>query len=282
MPFQNTKSGKLYYEERGLGGPSIFLIHGGFCDHSDWYYQIQALAPTHRTIAVDLPGHGRSVVRGAELYTIESFAKDIVLLIQTLEAGPAVLVGHSFGCRVILEVNLQASEEVAAIILVDGSRVETSGRDQPGHSLAQWIDREGTKPTLQQLFEGMFIDEADDKFRETVLARLAAFPDNVARSLQSSSMAWDALKAEKALESVKVPTLVIQSTNLLPGGRRTSFSARVNHSSWLDLVGLSIPGRQEKIIRGAGHFCMVEAPTEVNGAISNFLRRAPSDSSRAH
>ena len=52
---------KVFYRTAGTGSP-IVLLHGGGSDHSgfSWKYTVNALAESHRVIALDLPGYGKS------------------------------------------------------------------------------------------------------------------------------------------------------------------------------------------------------------------------------
>jgi pimeloyl-ACP methyl ester carboxylesterase len=45
---------------------------------------------------------------------------DVAEVMQALAPPPAVLVGHSMGCRVVVEAVMQATDRVAGVVLVDG------------------------------------------------------------------------------------------------------------------------------------------------------------------
>ena len=44
----------------GEGRPPVVFVHGFACGHTDWDAQVAHLSPRHRTVAVDLRGHGAS------------------------------------------------------------------------------------------------------------------------------------------------------------------------------------------------------------------------------
>ena len=102
MAFLSIDGGQLFYEEQGGGDPPLVFVHGLACAHEDWRNQVDYFAPSNRVVSLDLRGHGRS-----EAYTsgfdILSFGADVAALIAALRLPPVVLVGHSMGCRVILE-----------------------------------------------------------------------------------------------------------------------------------------------------------------------------------
>lgn len=51
---------KIVYSVAGAGEPALVFIHGGLANRGFWDGQLRAFAADHRTIAVDLPGHGDS------------------------------------------------------------------------------------------------------------------------------------------------------------------------------------------------------------------------------
>src|SRR5690242_2708986 len=111
----------IHHVVTGNGRPPIVFVHGFACDHTDWDGQVAHLAPRHQTIAVDLRGHGRSA-GAADACSIERYGADVAELLRARALPPAVLVGHSMGCRVVIEAATLASAHVAGAILVDGSQ----------------------------------------------------------------------------------------------------------------------------------------------------------------
>jgi len=113
--------GTLYYEERGEGPPIVF-VHGLACAQEDWRNQVSQFAPAYHVVSLDLRGHGRSTghTSGFDMLT---YGADVAALIAHLELPAAVLVGHSMGCKVVLECARIAPEAVAGLVLIDGSRL---------------------------------------------------------------------------------------------------------------------------------------------------------------
>src|SRR6476659_8612182 len=105
----------------GYGLPPIVFVHGFACAHTDWDVQTSHLAPYHQTIAVDLRGHGASPGNTDEC-SIERYGADVAEVMHYLDVPPAVLVGHSMGCRVAIEAALQAPHRVSGLVLIDGSQ----------------------------------------------------------------------------------------------------------------------------------------------------------------
>jgi len=103
----------------GAGEPALVFVHGFGCSHADWQAQLVHFAPTHSAIACDLRGHGATPGQPAEC-SIETYGADVAELLRALDLSKAVLVGHSMGCRVVLQAARDAPGRVAGIVLVVG------------------------------------------------------------------------------------------------------------------------------------------------------------------
>ena len=115
------------------------FVHGFLCSHEDWRFQLTGLLKTHEVVACDLRGHGETPGRPQEC-SIEHFGGDVAALVNNLELPNPILVGHSMGCRVVLEANRLAPERIAGIVLVDGSRAG-SGDPDAAEAAARAPDR---------------------------------------------------------------------------------------------------------------------------------------------
>jgi pimeloyl-ACP methyl ester carboxylesterase len=94
--------GRIHVVERGQG-PPIVLLHGILLSSALWVHQLRDLARHHRVIAVDLRGHGQSLP-GSEGFGIEILAADVQRVLESLAVEDAVVVGHSMGGMVALQV----------------------------------------------------------------------------------------------------------------------------------------------------------------------------------
>ncbi len=93
--------------------PTIVFLHGGEHDHSVWILQSRYMAHHgYSVLALDLPGHMRSA--GPALTTIESMSEIIAGALKASGAERLLLVGHSMGSLVALEL--------AAVLAREGVR----------------------------------------------------------------------------------------------------------------------------------------------------------------
>jgi len=96
--------------------PCAVFIHGAQHDHSVWALQSRYLA--HHGFAVlafDLPGHGRS--EGSALESVEAIGARIAQALQQTAAQRFVLIGHSMGSLIALEVARHLQDKVAGLAL---------------------------------------------------------------------------------------------------------------------------------------------------------------------
>lgn len=110
--------GEMAYHDSGnLLSPLIFL-HGTGCDASDWMPVIERLRRNQRCIALDFRGHGQSTVP-SQPFTLADLAGDVLCLVDYLGIQELVIVGHSLGGMVAVEV-AQHSSCVAGLVLLEG------------------------------------------------------------------------------------------------------------------------------------------------------------------
>ncbi len=97
--------------------PTIVFLHGGEHDHSVWILQSRYMAHHgYSVLALDLPGHMRSA--GPALTTIESMAEKIASALKASGAERLLLVGHSMGSLIALELAPALGEKVCGVVLV--------------------------------------------------------------------------------------------------------------------------------------------------------------------
>ncbi|MEM8924277.1 MAG: alpha/beta hydrolase [Actinomycetota bacterium] len=109
---------------RPITDPVVVLVHGAGMDATVWQLQTRYLAHHGcRPIAVDLPGHGRS--GGAPLTSIGDMADWLGRYIEALAGagiaggkGEVVVVGHSMGTFIGLELAVRRPELVARLVLL--------------------------------------------------------------------------------------------------------------------------------------------------------------------
>jgi pimeloyl-ACP methyl ester carboxylesterase len=241
-------------------------VHGFACAHADWRFQIEAFRKRHEVVACDLRAHGVTPGRADEC-SIEHFGGDVAALLANLELAPAVLVGHSMGCRVVLEANRLAPERVAGIVLIDGSRIGSGDPDAAEAAARAVIARAGYAAFAEDLFRQMFLRSSPQA--EAIVERALRTSAGFGAELWARMARWSAAMLDPALDAVRAPLLAIQSTRLDAATRRMPMRPG-DTSPWLE--SLKARGARVEIVPDTGHFTMLEAPERVNGLIGAFVR----------
>src|SRR5689334_14159606 len=109
----------LAYEEVGQGSPPMLFVHGWSCDHTHFQRQVEQFSQTHRTISVDLRGFGESDAPHQD-YAMAGFADDLAWLCGQFRIERPIVVGHSMGAVVAMELAAHHPDVPSAIVMVDG------------------------------------------------------------------------------------------------------------------------------------------------------------------
>jgi len=119
----------LFGERFGAEAPSVLALHGWRREHRDFERALRE--PTELSaLAVDLPGFGATPAPGAAWGSAD-YAEALVPLVRDEMSPPVVVLGHSFGGRVAVELAAAHSELVAALVLTGVPLFRTGGDRKP-------------------------------------------------------------------------------------------------------------------------------------------------------
>jgi len=256
----------LNYVSAGRGAPPLVFVHGFACSHEDWAPQLAHFQKSSLVLACDLRAHGATPGRAAEC-SIENYGGDVAALVNNLGLSDCILVGHSMGCRVVLEAARINPEPVAGLVLIDGSRQASGNPAQAEAGMRAAIDAVGFPAFIESAFRQMFLQWSAQA--EAILARVKRLPADVGAALWPRMARWDAEYLDAALAAVRAPLTVIQSTYIDASRRRAALAAGQT-TPWLDLVRSRVPGARIEVIPGVGHFTQLEAADKVNALISEL------------
>ena len=107
--------------DRGTGDVPIVFLHGATQDRTIWTRQVAYFRRTHRCIAYDARGHGRTPLNlgQRERLSTELLARDCVAVLDALGIERAILCGVSLGGMTALQVAARAPERCAALVLAN-------------------------------------------------------------------------------------------------------------------------------------------------------------------
>ncbi len=126
----------LVVERHGSGDPAYVLIHGIGMGRSVFADLVAHLDGSGEVVAIDLPGYGEAP-EPERVLTMERTADLVAAYLASHVRRPAVLVGHSMGAQVGLEVAARHPEAVSKLVLV-GPTVDPSARTAT-HQLARLL-----------------------------------------------------------------------------------------------------------------------------------------------
>ncbi|MGD0186694.1 MAG: alpha/beta fold hydrolase [Roseiarcus sp.] len=116
--FVDVAGARLHVVERGQG-PALLLVHGLAGQLGNFTYGVvDKLAAQFRVVAVDRPGSGYSVRAPGASAALSAQADALAALIEALELGRPVVVGHSLGGALALALAQRRPERVAGLALV--------------------------------------------------------------------------------------------------------------------------------------------------------------------
>lgn len=107
---------ELYYREVGQGQPLVFL-HGIFGSSDNWLTQSRLLSDKYRTFSLDLRNHGRSFHDDA--FDYPSMVSDVMDFLEQHAIHDPVIVGHSMGGKVAMNLAVAHPEMVQRLVVVD-------------------------------------------------------------------------------------------------------------------------------------------------------------------
>ena len=258
--------GLIHHVVTGNGRPPSVFVHGFACAHADWDAQVAHLSPRHRTVAVDLRGHGASAGDAAEC-SIERYGADVAEVMRALALPPAVLVGHSMGCRVVIEAALQAPRQTAGVMLVDGSQFAAV---MEPILMERFATAEGYMTITKALFNDMFTAKSDPAMAASVAERALRLPRPVGEKMLSDLLRYDVGRLAGSLASLRVPVMALQTT--FSNEKRERSTMRQGQTTpYLDMVRGCVPSVRVEIIEDTGHFPQLDESARTNAAIDRFV-----------
>lgn len=258
---------EMFVRSAGSGVPEMVFVHGFTCDHTDWAVQVAEFGTTQAVVACDLRGHGQTPGDPADC-SIETLGADVAQLVVQRDLKEAILVGHSLGCRVVLEAYGGAADRIAGVVLIDGSRLGVGDPAQAEESIRAAIDFVGFPAFGEALVKGMFFRPSTDATR--IVGRAKRLPGEIGAALFPSMARWDAARMDAALDAIRAPLMVVQSTTLNIDRKRVPMKEGET-TPWLDLVRRHVPTARIEVIAGVGHFPQIEVPARVNALLADFV-----------
>jgi pimeloyl-ACP methyl ester carboxylesterase len=264
----------IHYVVIGNGRPPIVFVHGFACAHKDWSAQVVHLSPRHQTVAVDLRGHGASPGTSDDC-SIERYGADVAEVMGALNLPPAVLVGHSMGCRVVIEAALQAPVRTGGVVLADGSQFAPA---MEATLKGAFGTPDGYATLIDTWFREMFTNKSDPAPATSIIERAGHLPRAIGEKVLLDAVRYDTGRLAASMAALRVPAMAIQTTYSNEKRERRSMS-KGQTTPYLDTLRTCIPSVRIEIIEDTGHFPQIDEPAQTNALIDSFIATLPMRSS---
>lgn len=265
MPYAQLGDIQLYYEEAGpvekrrdgRGAPPVVFLHGFTLDGRMWAEQMEYFSATHRVIAVDARGHGRSDAPPTG-YSRRDRVLDLKAFVDAVGLDRFHLVGLSMGGSTAIGFALEHQHRLASLTLVSTGAA--------GYNVSKKISHIDTMAREKGL------EAARAKWREISLIYYKENKQDIAQQMatmidQHSGAIWmdhrrGSYPREEDLprvHTIDAPTLII---------------AGAEDRVFAELAGLlheRIRGSNLLIYDGVGHMVNMEAPSRFNKGLGRFL-----------
>jgi len=246
--------------ERGKGTPLV-LLHGYPLTHAMWRPQLETLSDHYRVILLDLPGFGLAE-EWAVPTSLAGFADSVHRTLVAEVAEPMVVIGHSFGGYVALQMYRDHPERFAGLVLAD----TRSEADPPEAQAKRRATIERLKDPMEHLDEdaaaqGLLAPQTWAR-RDPIVDAVRAMVGGVRNETVQGALQAIAERPglTPVLATIQVPTLVLwgEADQLIPPAQSQAMVPHLPQG-----MGMGIPY--------SGHLPSLESPEAFNQAVRQLL-----------
>ncbi|WP_420413871.1 alpha/beta fold hydrolase [Roseibium sp.] len=234
-------------------GLEVLLIHGVGLRAEAWNAQIDGLCGEFQMVAVDMPGHGESVPLDGPAYLAEFTAR-----IARVLDGPAVIIGHSMGAMIALDLAARTPDLVCGVVALNAIYRRTTEAKRAVQQRSKALSNSGFQdyePTLARWFGS---DQSD--------ARKACEYWLKTTDLQGYSAAYQVFAEEDGpsddlLQGLSCPAV------FMTGGLEPNSTPEMSET-----MARLAPRGKAQVIADAAHMMPMTHPDQVNKALLDFVR----------
>ena len=254
---------RIHYDTTGTGGPALVLVHCWTCDSGVWKDPVARLAKSRQVVTLDLAGHGRSG-RTRKDYTMEAFGQDVKAVADRLKLDQMVLVGHSMGGAVILEAAKRLGDRVVGLVPIDTLvDVEQASDPKETDAVIAKMQADYKGETTAFIRRYLFASTTPPAVADRILAQTTTFAAEIALSALRNN--WN-YQAAPAFDAIKVPIVAVNGDRF-----PTNLEANRRHAPQFDAI----------IMKGVGHYPMLEDPKRFGDLLDEALRKIDARASPA-
>ncbi len=153
----NSSEFRFITEEKRQGKLPILFLHGFTGSAEDWTSFFNKLHKSVYPVALDLPGHGKSIKLEDEFYRFHSVNLIVNKLIEYLKLEKPIILGYSMGGRVAYNFAVSNPQKLRALIIESSTpgiaeREIAEERLKKDFELAQLLDEKGINWFIEYWF----------------------------------------------------------------------------------------------------------------------------------
>jgi pimeloyl-ACP methyl ester carboxylesterase len=276
VPAERFEIGATLVERHGQRGSPLIFIPGLASGAWVWQETVRQTMGDHVVYVLTLPGFdGRPTVPGKGMAAALDSLRE---LITSRKLVKPVLVGHSLGGMIALDLASHSPDLIGGVVTLDGlplmpgsEQWQPEQRAEMAASMASRMKASSQAAFAAQQQGYMRMMGVTDISRADALAELTGRSDpNAVTSYAVDAMSVD---LRKALPSIKVPVLVIAPYFEPDAGQRQITQAMMIEYYRGLMEGT--PNLKVVSVAPARHFAMFDQPQAVNDAILGFLTSLP-------
>ena len=255
---------KTNYLEAGKGDP-VVLIHGsgpGVTSYANWRLVLPALAEDFRVLAPDMVGFGFSERPANIKYGVQTWADQVVGLMDTLELPRAHMVGNSFGGAIALRIATQHPDRVGKLVLMGSMGVP--------FPITEGLERVwGYEPSFENMRKVLDVFAYSRDLVNDELAEVR-YRGSIQPGFQESFAAMFPAPRQRWVEAMCTPEDDIRRLphrTLIVHGREDQV---IPVQTSLRLMEL-IDNADLSVFSHCGHWSMIERTADFNRSVSEFF-----------
>jgi pimeloyl-ACP methyl ester carboxylesterase len=229
--------------------PTLVFIHGAANNRLFWRHQIEGLADHANTIAMDLPGHGKSPGPGRG--DIADYTQVVLSFIDEMNIVDPIPCGLSMGGAITQQLLMDHGDRFSAGILMN-----TGARLRVNPLLFKTIETNFEK-FIESIVSMALSPQSDKDVLRPVIYEIVDCKPKVA---YNDFKACDRFDVMQRLNEIEAPVLVV-----------TASDDKLTPAKYGQFIAQEINNAQLVNIDAAGHMPPLEKPEEVNAAIRQFL-----------
>ncbi len=254
-------------------GPPMILIHGIFGSAEVWSQTTEHFKDRYTIHALTLAGFGGQPPINAPYR--EKITDQLREYIETNDLRDAVLIGHSLGGHVAMQLASEMPDRVAAMVSVDAAPCISALTFTDSTSATMMRQAETSRRMVLAADSASYGYIIDTSLSQTVSLAAEPLLRSIAEKTERVALAeavYDTQTADmrEAIAKIEAPTLFMEASGLA----QNELTHQELERNFRNQLGFVKKMRMLQF-RAARHFIMLDRPTEYLRALDEFLADPP-------